>query len=571
MANKATSDKTIQGTLQRGKACLRCRKRKMRCDGIKPACQQCIKSKKSDACEYDDGKGKTRTQLLREHIVRLERRIRELEDPDYVSSIVTLSDPHARSCSSPSSFESHESACQPSRSPLPSDSLFTPPWHELNTTPSPSSSPFVQFSGQLVGVQAPVELDHILLDIFVQHQHQCGLDIHIGHSQCHVGQLISKRRHSSLMNAMYLWACFISRPDPLSQHEEYFLEVALKEISDGLRTVDNILDVIQASCLISIYFLANARFLEGGYHASAAASLAVQCGLVSQATLFSSMFNDDKAGEVLDSKLVLSDTRVNEQVSTFWQVYNLDRCWSAILRKPNVLPDIEGSTFSPCLKSIDGYDLDQGSARLPPPTIKAFPYQDADYVTSTIQAWRAEASTLFASATQIADSCGDHKPSNIMHKIQAFEQRISQLGPALMNLDRLEDILADHRFSLVLIHTLTYTAMVQVYRPLLHEDGSSFEKCTYAARSCTAIVRSLSDQDFSFLDPIVGPCWSAIGDFLIQELDSMETTWPFMNTTNVRTELGTIFYALTCLALKFPLVAPSIARFRKRLFQTSPS
>ena len=57
-----------------------------RCDGIKPACQQCVRAKKADCCEYDDGKGKTRTQLLRENIARLEARIRELEDPDSVSA-----------------------------------------------------------------------------------------------------------------------------------------------------------------------------------------------------------------------------------------------------------------------------------------------------------------------------------------------------------------------------------------------------------------------------------------------------------------------------------------------------
>ncbi|KAH9007444.1 hypothetical protein EDB84DRAFT_1603425 [Lactarius hengduanensis] len=35
-----------------------------RCDGAKPSCQQCVRAKKQDLCEYDHGKGKTRTQLL---------------------------------------------------------------------------------------------------------------------------------------------------------------------------------------------------------------------------------------------------------------------------------------------------------------------------------------------------------------------------------------------------------------------------------------------------------------------------------------------------------------------------
>ena len=95
--------------LQRGTACLSCRKRKMvrvlvsldsypvirlplcslfvhpsspfsqKCDGSKPVCQQCTKANRAADCEYDDGKSKTRTQLLQEKIQRLESRLHQLE------------------------------------------------------------------------------------------------------------------------------------------------------------------------------------------------------------------------------------------------------------------------------------------------------------------------------------------------------------------------------------------------------------------------------------------------------------------------------------------------------------
>jgi hypothetical protein len=119
-----------------------------RCDGNKPACQQCCRAKKPDACEYDDGKGKTRTQLLRETIVRLEQRIRELEDPDYVSSSVTLYDPHAhsRSGSSSSSFGSPgDTSLSASHSPFSSgiDSVqyVLPSFHILRPLSEPPMSP----------------------------------------------------------------------------------------------------------------------------------------------------------------------------------------------------------------------------------------------------------------------------------------------------------------------------------------------------------------------------------------------------------------------------------------------
>jgi hypothetical protein len=137
-----------------------------RCDGTKPSCQQCVRAKKGDACEYDDGKGKTRTQLLRENIVRLEQRIRELEDPEYISPAVTLYDPHAhsRSGSSSSSFSSPgDTSFSASHSPFPSgassvfssgndlptalcaDSPTSPnaSWCHLQVSINPSRPPFV--------------------------------------------------------------------------------------------------------------------------------------------------------------------------------------------------------------------------------------------------------------------------------------------------------------------------------------------------------------------------------------------------------------------------------------------
>jgi hypothetical protein len=72
--------------LQRGSACLSCRKRKMKCDGSRPICQQCNRANRAADCEYDDGKTKTRTQVLQEKIHRLEARIRQLEGPQGGSS-----------------------------------------------------------------------------------------------------------------------------------------------------------------------------------------------------------------------------------------------------------------------------------------------------------------------------------------------------------------------------------------------------------------------------------------------------------------------------------------------------
>ncbi|KLO15342.1 hypothetical protein SCHPADRAFT_902493 [Schizopora paradoxa] len=78
---RRSTSKKLVSPLQRGSACLSCRKRKMKCDATKPVCRQCVKANRADECEYDDGRQKSRTQILQEKIAKLEDRIRELEQP----------------------------------------------------------------------------------------------------------------------------------------------------------------------------------------------------------------------------------------------------------------------------------------------------------------------------------------------------------------------------------------------------------------------------------------------------------------------------------------------------------
>ncbi|CEL54576.1 hypothetical protein RSOLAG1IB_07180 [Rhizoctonia solani AG-1 IB] len=65
--------------LQRGSACLSCRKRKLKCDAVRPACRKCTTAGRADECHYDDGKQKTRTQLLQEKVKELEEKLMSLE------------------------------------------------------------------------------------------------------------------------------------------------------------------------------------------------------------------------------------------------------------------------------------------------------------------------------------------------------------------------------------------------------------------------------------------------------------------------------------------------------------
>jgi hypothetical protein len=155
----------------------------------------------------------------------------------------------------------------------------------------------------------------------------------MGRLMDNIGLPVSEQRHPVLMNAIYLWSCFVSRPAPLSQHENHYLARALDLLGDALRHPDKVVDVVQASCLLSLYFFSNGRMLEGGYHASAAASLAAQFGLNRSVS--------PQASEPLHAcKLEPANDPIQEgeRIMAFWQAYNLDYCWSVVLRKtPSIL------------------------------------------------------------------------------------------------------------------------------------------------------------------------------------------------------------------------------------------
>ncbi|KAF8311565.1 hypothetical protein DL93DRAFT_2208478 [Clavulina sp. PMI_390] len=67
------------GPLQRGSACLTCRKRKLKCDAGKPVCHQCIRAGNESECSYDNGKALSKTQILQQRIAHLEAKLTALQ------------------------------------------------------------------------------------------------------------------------------------------------------------------------------------------------------------------------------------------------------------------------------------------------------------------------------------------------------------------------------------------------------------------------------------------------------------------------------------------------------------
>lgn len=186
------------------------------------------------------------------------------------------------------------------------------------------------------------------LDIFLAHRHQCAFDVHIGRFKASLSLPPPERPHPALMDAIYLMACFYSNVPQLSALQPHFLQLALSGISTSLQHSDRLLHIVQASCLIAIYFFSRGRTLEGYYHSSTAARLAVSLGLHQIKPEDWYQLQLDVMAQPLPfisfkSCLQLSAPRDSveyaERVAAFWQVFTVDRAWSVASGLPAALPD----------------------------------------------------------------------------------------------------------------------------------------------------------------------------------------------------------------------------------------
>ncbi|TDL20139.1 hypothetical protein BD410DRAFT_899724 [Rickenella mellea] len=624
----------VENPLQRGSACLSCRKRKMKCDATKPVCRQCVKANRSDDCEYDDGRQKSRTQILQEKIAKLEDRIRELDSSasDSSSSLASSSKYNQLSLgnlgqrgtdSADNVFSSRYSPLSPSLSASSSPqsrSIGTPsplaritdPYSESDTRIASSSDAFLQhgvfgsqdfgeFSGgfpsdpqdmdminqpsksplsqyEILWYEpeylAPTDRD-VLLNIFMPHSQQCGFTAHPERLRSEDGP------HPALMNAIYVLACHFSHSQPLAEQEPRFLTRALRGVSTALEHSDRLVDIVQASCLLAVYFYSKARLLEGYYHASSAARLAVTLGLHQIRTpvwnardgFAADAWQGFPCGTV-PVPPPKDALELGERIHAFWQVFVVDRCWSVATGLPSSLPDddhpqLHISTVWPNsisdfqngnLANIDYSTLDTLYTR----PVPSFP------ICPSTETLRAKAAAFFERASRVASLCTESgnwdQFSQMEISIVRFLQSLpfysrTALAPSGESFDTGFPMLHID-YELVAVHTLMYVSTIQLHHENAQADNISRMNCVNSARSVTYIVRQLGATDFPFLDPIIGACWLCAAEVFIREkqynIDDQATD----------DELDTIISALKALSHTFPLAhhqAEKIERSRAEL------
>jgi hypothetical protein len=152
------------------------------------------------------------------------------------------------------------------------------------------------------------------------------------------------RPSPALLITVYLWGLHLSSNNGFREHESTFLSRALQYTSNALSSSHpkKCLHALQAEILLAYYFFRNGRFLEGKYHASAAASLVLSGGLnrirSSQTSSSTRSFVGNKYPSLPPPRDAVEE---GERINGFWAAFVLDKCWSVALGSPSNFTDDE--------------------------------------------------------------------------------------------------------------------------------------------------------------------------------------------------------------------------------------
>ena len=104
------------------------------------------------------------------------------------------------------------------------------------------------------------------------------------------------------------------------------------------------------------------------------------------------------------------------------------------------------------------------------------------------------------------------------------------------------------------MHALLHAATIQLHAPFAFKDAASQQKSAAVAVVATAMIHDLDDTDYTFLDPIMGTCWTSVAEALVRELVMMRSASALEHQVHaLGRQLDVIIYAMNRLGVTVPL------------------
>ncbi|KAI9060917.1 hypothetical protein FKP32DRAFT_994942 [Trametes sanguinea] len=488
--NHTMHSSSPQPPLERGKACARCRRRKMRCDGQRPACNQCQKADRADDCEYMDGPGLTQNQMLENEVIELERRIHSISSN---SAPLILHDPYAI-------------------------------WNAAQRSAQNNSDPM-----------------RALVQQFVQHATEFGFFLHIHRflDKVFASGAAPSNSLRILLNVMYLVGAKLSNNPQVQAQEQAYLTRALQHLPAALpEDPRGAIYVMQAEVILANYFFSSNRQLEGVYHMNAAVSIAMASKLHMVRSARRSRSTADAASYRLPPPV---DTlEEGERINGFWTVFILDRCWAVGTGSAPAFTDDEANgtqidtpwpmdlaayqtvgVLSPSLRcalliSTDvqhPFPSDFRTTR----TVHSFisgVEGEGNAGHQSILAMHAKAAILYEGATRLASR---YNPSS-QAAFLSLDNRIERFRQALPRLERLDQSRADAVRTGLLVHTLSHCASIQLHTPLVQDRVTANSRTYQAAHAAVRALRSIDDGILGCVNPFLGILWGSVGKVIMQAM-----------------------------------------------------
>ncbi|KAJ7239757.1 hypothetical protein B0H12DRAFT_76137 [Mycena haematopus] len=474
------SEPTRGSNLPRGGACVYCRRRKMaslkclyhilclitrpkKCDGRKPVCSPCERADRTDECEYADSHGLSRADYLEEDIRRIEHRIHELEHPEEVGTSVYL---HPSRQRMPNLSQVLESS-RPSA--LGSISATDTWWN--------SPEPSINMVQNLVDIFIPYASDWG----FFLNESRFRRDALIAHPIGH-----HSRPSPALLTTVYLIAITLSDFPALKAHEATFLSRALSSLPASLSGIHprKAIHALQAEILLSNYFYASGRFLEGRYHTAAAVSLAV--GTVSLRPTTTLRPDADIVEEV-------------ERMDACWTTIILDKAWAVATATPSNLQD-SSEMFEMVWPEGD-------TVGSPTSTIAQFLDGTESQTTSMpLKALLAKAVTLWERANRLVVSwkpdMGLGQSDEFLATFTSLDTRITDLQHQIASVEP-----APHspsiRRTVVVGRSIVHAAVIALHGTSAEASMESKDKCLAAAKEILQLATDADLLGSSFIYPIL--------------------------------------------------------------------
>ncbi|KAJ6507483.1 Zn(2)-Cys(6) binuclear cluster domain-containing protein [Mycena vulgaris] len=523
------------GKLQRGQACFNCRRRKRKCDGNLP-CSQCTRLDIEDDCEYTDGARRTTVAtILQEDISRLQSRINDLEN------------------SHQPKFQRHAPLHQPYHA---STSKLDPACIRPTQSGIPAGEP-------------PLDMVQPLIDNFLAYSSEFGFFLNPERFRQSALMPYQTGHHArpspALLSTVYLWGLRLSNQPNWMAQEPVFLARAVNLISKGLSDThpQRVLHTLQAEILLSYFFFASGRVLEGKYHTAAAISLSLSSSL--------HLIRSENHPTAAILQPPVDVVEEGERIYAWWTVMILDNCWAVGLNEKPGFAHL-AIVDTPWPLEIDDYP----KGRLMPTarysqTMHKFATDTPTPETgmSTL-AMLAKATYLWQRADEVARTWkADMSPEQIFSFQSSFthlDTLIDRFREALVPPNGISKPTPAMTRTLVVAHSITHSATVRLQSVFANTDLLAKRKRLAAARSVLGIIAAVPLRHFRYINPIMGTVWVTACSVFLDEicaLKAQRTSSPREEETNLRAFLSRAGVAISAFESTCPLLRSQISPLRE--------